>query len=140
MVLNEKIFKIWVSRCSKNCTPWPYSQISLWNIFQITYYETFFFVCDFCKICISKWKKCMAINFWELRSDLSWKDAAINTERLYTSFTDGSRFVKKSERKRIFAWSIMHLNKWKHFRKQFLLLLWLLFASLFFSSVCVFVI
>ena len=96
---------------------------------------------------IFKWKICMAVNLWELRSDLGWKDAASNTEGISLSsinylrhlMNNERRFVKESTRKkRIFAWSITYLNEWKHPRRSVLLVLRRLFISLFFSFVSIF--
>ena len=44
-----------------------------------------FFVDNFFKNVMIKWKICMAVNLWELRSDLSWKDAASSTEGMTSS-------------------------------------------------------
>ena len=59
----------------------------------------------------------MTINLWELQSDL------IKQCKLFMW-----------KKKRTFAWSIMYLNEWRHFRKQFLLSLRPLFLSFFFFS------
>ena len=44
--------------------------------------------------------------------------------KLFTSFNDLEQVLKEIKKKvRTFSWSIMYLNKWKHFRREFLLFL-----------------
>ena len=82
-----------------------------------------------------------------LWSNLSWKDAASNTEgiirncKLFMSFNEWEQVLKEIKKKEwMFALSITYLNEWTHFPRQFLLLVWPLFVSLFFfSSVCIYV-
>ena len=52
----------------------------------------------------------MAINLWELWSGLSWMNAASSTDGITQSSVN--------------YLNITYLNEWKHFGRQFLLLLW----------------
>ena len=56
------------------------------KIFSISlHYETFFLMDDFCRVHIFINIICMAINWWMLWSNLSWKDAASSTGRITQS-------------------------------------------------------
>ena len=69
----------------------------------------------------------MAINLWELRRNLRWKDAVSSTEGItpnssnkpFMRFNEWKQARKKFKRKnQRFALSITYLNEWKYFRRH----------------------
>ena len=97
-------------------SPWldqvaKFSKFSNISKFRSLHSETLFFMNDL----YNQIKICMATNLWELRSNLSWKNAASITEGITRSsvyhlchLMNGSNFVQKSKRKS------KYLRDWLH--------------------------